>query len=153
MAEVFDLLGDKREAGLLINIELKNNVYYYVGMEEKIVGLAARKGWEANIVYSSFYTRSVVKIRELLPSAKVAVLDTMASNCLYKAKGIGDVDALHPYWQGMDLPKEELKGYTVRAWFGGHLFPERPTGTKLDLSALEAKGITDVMLNEPEVYL
>ena len=74
-------------------------------------------------------------------------------DCLYKAKGGCGADALHPYWQGIDLPVDKIKGYTVRAWFAGHLYPEKPTGGRLDLKALEEKGITDVFLNEPEVYV
>ena len=62
-------------------------------------------------------------------------------------------DALHPFWRGMDLPKEKIAGFPVRAWFTGHLYPEKPTGTRLDLKVLEEKGITDVFLNEPEMYL
>lgn len=62
-------------------------------------------------------------------------------------------DALHPYWKGMDLPLQDLQGMSVRAWFDGHLYPDKPTGTRLDLQKLEEKGITDVFLNEPEVYL
>ena len=152
MAEVFELLEPKRTKGLKINIELKNSVYYYEGMEELILDLAAKTGWESNIVYSSFYTKSVVKIRKLLPNADIAVLDSLVSNCLYKSRGIG-ANALHPSWRGIDLMPQELQGETVRAYFSGHLFPEKPTGTRMDLSALEAKGITDVMINEPEVYL
>ena len=53
----------------------------------------------------------------------------------------------------MDLPKERIEGYTVRAWLSGHLYPEKPTGTKLNLTELEKTGITDVFLNEPEMYL
>ena len=53
----------------------------------------------------------------------------------------------------MDLSTQELQGQTVRAWLSGHLYPEKPTGTKLDLEALEKTGITDVILNEPERYL
>lgn len=53
----------------------------------------------------------------------------------------------------MDLPVESIQDYAVRAYFAGHLYPEKPTGTILDLPALERKGITDVFLNEPEKYL
>ena len=53
----------------------------------------------------------------------------------------------------MDLPSEVLNGYTVRAWMTGHLYPEKPTGTRLDMELLEHQGITDIFLNEPEVYL
>ena len=53
----------------------------------------------------------------------------------------------------MDFAKEQLQVQTVRAWFTGHLFPEKATGTRLEMSKLESIGITDVFLNEPEVYL
>ena len=53
----------------------------------------------------------------------------------------------------MDLKAQELEGYVVRVWMSGHLYPEKPTGTKLDFGPLEAQGITDIILNEPEVYL
>ena len=53
----------------------------------------------------------------------------------------------------MDLQKEKIDGYPVRAWLSGHLYPEKPTGTRLELTELENKGITDIFLNEPEVYL
>ena len=153
LAEVLDLLGDrlKRDNEFKINIELKNSVYYYQGLEEKTLTLVQERGWSNNVVYSSFYTKSVTKVRELLPSTEIAILDSRVSDCLYKAKGLG-VTELHPYWQNMDLLPQELQGYTVRAWFGGHLFPEKPTGGRLDLAALERRGITDVMINEPEAY-
>lgn len=84
------------------------------------------------------------------------MLDTKVSDCFYKKRGCFGEDihtALHPFWKGMDITKEQLAGQTVRAWFGGHLYPQKPTGTKLDLGKLESVGITDVFLNEPEVYL
>lgn len=80
-------------------------------------------------------------------------MDVKVSDCLYKLKGGCGAAALHPFWKGMDLAAEKLQGYSVRAWFGGHLYPEKPTGTLLDLAALEKQGITDVFLNEPEKYL
>ena len=36
---------------------------------------------------------------------------------------------------------------------GGHLYPEKPTGVKLDLDVVAKTGITDLILNEPEAYL
>lgn len=155
MAEVLDLLKDKMQNGLRLNIELKNSIIPYEGMEEKIVSLIERYNLQDKVVYSSFYARSIEKIRKICPGgvSETAILDNRVSDCLYKLKGGCGADALHPYWRGMDLPAEEIKGYTVRAYFSGHLYPEKPTGTKLDLTALEQKGITDVFLNEPERYL
>lgn len=153
MEEVFDLLADKMQNGLKVNIELKNSVNSYEGMEEKIVELVYRRGLQDTIVYSSFSAKSLEKLRMLDPEAEIGILDTKVSDCLYKMKGGCGATALHPFWRGIDLSAEELGGHTVRAWFSGHLYPEKPTGTKLDLVALEKMGITDVFLNEPERYL
>lgn len=151
--EVFDLIGPRLKTGMKLNIELKNSVYPYPGMEEKIIELVHKRGIEQAIVYSSFYAKSLEKIRQLDQDAEIGILDVKASDCMYKLKGGCGAVALHPYWKGMDLSKEDLNGMTVRAWLSGHLYPEKPTGTRLDLNSLEVQGITDVILNEPEIYI
>lgn len=151
--EVLDLIEPAMRSGLKLNIELKNSVYPYEGMEEQIIDLIHARGLQEQVVYSSFSARSLQKVRELDPVTEIGILDTKVSDCLYKLQGGCGANVLHPYWRGIDLPKERLRDYTVRAWLSGHLYPEKPTGTRLDLSALEEQGITDVFLNEPEIYL
>lgn len=153
MREALDLLESAMRRGLRLNIELKNSIYPYEGMEEKIVEMIAGYGLQKHIVYSSFSALSLEKLHGIDPQAEIGILDGKVPNCLYKLKGGCGAQALHPYWQAIDLPAERLQGYTVRAYFSGHLYPEKPTGTKLDLAALEKKGITDIFLNEPERYL
>lgn len=158
IGEVFDLIEDHMKAGTLLNIELKNSIVSYEGMEERIVELVNRRNLQKQVVYSSFYALSLRRIREIDVSAAIGVLDTKVSDCYFKKMGCFEADipigmALHPFWKGMDLTREQLDGQIVRAWFGGHLYPEKPTGTRLDLDKLEDMGITDVFLNEPEVYL
>ena len=153
MGEVIDLLEEPMKKGLMLNIELKNGVFPYEGMEEKIVSFIEDRNLADSVIYSSFYAKSLQKIRELEPRASLGILDTKVSDCRYKLKGGCGANALHPYWKGMDLPKESLQGFTVRAWLGGHLYPEKPTGTRINLGMLEEQGITDVFLNEPERYL
>lgn len=149
--EVFDLLEARLKSGLKLNIELKNSIVAYEGMEEKITKLVQRRGMQASVIYSSFYARSLEKIKKLIPNAELGILDSRVSDCMYKMLG-GVGTALHPFWKGIDLTAKELEGYTVRAWMSGHLYPERSTGAKLRLTSLEAQGITDIILNEPEVY-
>ena len=151
--EVLDLIEPAMRSGLKLNIELKNSVYPYEGMEEQIIDLIHARGLQEQVVYSSFSARSLQKVRELDPVTEIGILDTKVSDCLYKLQGGCGANVLHPYWRGIDLPKERLRDYTVRAWLSGHLYPEKPTGTRLDLSVLEEQGITDVFLNEPEMYL
>lgn len=153
MRETLDLLEPAMRNGLRLNIELKNSIYPYEGMEEKIVEMIGEYGLQEHIVYSSFGALSLEKLHRIDPQAEIGILDGKVSDCLYKLKGGCGAQALHPHWQAIDLPAERLQGYTVRAYFSGHLYPEKPTGTKLDLAALEKKGITDVFLNEPERYL
>ncbi len=150
--EVLDMLASRMKAGLKLNIELKNSIFPYPGMEEKIVEMVHKKGLQESIVYSSFSALSLEKLKTLDDKAELGILDSKVSDCLYKLKGGCGAVALHPYWRGMDLGAERLQGYSVRAWFTGHLYPEKPTGTRLDLESLEKQGITDVFLNEPERY-
>lgn len=152
MSEVFDLTEHRLKAGMKLNIELKTSNYPYPGIEEKLVELVHGRGLSESVVYSSFYALSLEKVRSLDSEAEIGVLDGKVSDCLFKLIGCG-ADALHPFWRGMDLEKERVAGYTVRAWLTGHLYPEKPTGSRLDLAALERQGITDVILNEPEVYV
>ena len=153
MKEVLDVVQDNMKQGMMLNIELKNSEICYDGMEERILELIAQRGLQDTVVYSSFYAKSLEKIRRFAPRAMTGVLDVRVSDCMYKKNGGCGADALHPFWRGIDLTKEQLQGQTVRAWFSGHLYPEKPTGTMLDLHNLETLGITDVFLNEPEMYL
>ena len=153
MEEVFDLLEPRLKEGLRLNIELKNSIYPYEGMEEMILDMVHKRGLQKAVVYSSFYAKSLAKLRALDAETEIGILDAKVSDCLYKLKGNCGATVLHPFWQGMDLLAEELKEYTVRVWLSGHLYPEKPTGTRLDLVALERQGITDVILNEPEQYI
>lgn len=153
MEEVFELLGQRLKTGLKLNIELKNSLYPYDGMEEKIIDMVHRNKFEKAVVYSTFYGKSLEKIKSIDSEAELGILDQKVSDCMYKVKGGCGATALHPFWGLMDLPAGQLNGYTVRAWMSGHLYPEKPTGTKLDMGRLEEWGITDIILNEPEAYV
>lgn len=153
--ELLDLIQDKirQDSEFRLNIELKNSVYAYPGMEEKIVELIHQRGLHKHIIYSTFYAKSLERLSEIDSDAELGILDMHVSDCLYKIKGGCKAVAVHPFWRGIDVSKEVLRGYTVRAWMSGHLYPEKPTGTRLDFAPLEAQGITDIILNEPEAYL
>ncbi len=240
MREVLELLGPKlrdykrgedpsASRGIRLNIELKNSVFPYPGVEEKIVDMVHEFGVQDAIVYSTFYADSLIRVHELDPEAELGVLDDKVSDCLYKAMGLerlfvekakgywpdlckyagkraksgadesttgeglegadGQASgadsaesaedavkagaqtvcqstsestnpiagafkfALHPYGKMMDVDEYMYSDRTIRAWYTGHLYPEKPTGGKLDIFKYEAMGITDIFLNEPEKYL
>lgn len=54
MAEVFDLLQTYLKTGFMLNIELKNSIYPYEGMEEKVVEMVHRYGYQNAIIFQRF---------------------------------------------------------------------------------------------------
>lgn len=93
LIEVFEWM---RGNDLLCNIELKNSVMDYIGLEEKIFELSRKYGYDERIIISSFNHYSLVKCRKLNPAVEVAAL---YSNRLFMpwsyARSIG-AGAIHP---------------------------------------------------------
>lgn len=71
LREVLECLKD---TNLTVNIELKTGVIYYKDIEKKTVALVHEMGYENRVLYSSFNHRSVLKVREFDPDAKLAFL-------------------------------------------------------------------------------
>lgn len=170
MREVLALLAPVcRRDGLLINIELKNSVVRYEGMERMILDLVAEYGLEPYIVYSSFNPDSVRLLKELKPDVKVGILSASVQNCLEFARQVR-VEAIHPFLKAADMAL--LKGeravdiltpgepgrdkLRVRAWNVRTFEPFFPEDREIeiqDIEKLEQMGITDIFTNTPESYV
>jgi glycerophosphoryl diester phosphodiesterase len=61
-------------AGLDVNIELKNGLTYYEGLEEKVLDEVRRVGFGQRVIYSSFNHISVRRVRQIDPGAETALL-------------------------------------------------------------------------------
>ncbi len=160
--EALDLLSGPLQKGLLLNIELKNSFFSYERMEEKIIKIIEERGLNENIVYSSFSIKSMAWIKKLNPKAHTAILGGAVSDLYWRYRNLCDVEALHPIVGGMDVEPKLLKqsGMPIRAWMRAPLFTDRAKmcgeETKEEIvntSELQAKGITDIFVNEPEKYL
>lgn len=71
LEEVYELV---KNTDLVINLELKNSTIFYEGMEEKVLRLAEEKGLADRMIYSSFNHYSMRRVKQLLPSARIAFL-------------------------------------------------------------------------------
>lgn len=93
LKELLEFIKDK---DFLVNIEIKTDVFHYLGIEEKVLKLVKEIGVEDKVYYSSFYLPSVLKIKELNPSAYVGYLMEYS----YKKKRAelleNDIQAFHP---------------------------------------------------------
>lgn len=117
LEEFFEMMQDNN---LEMNIELKNSIVLYEGLEEKTVALAKKMQMEERIIYSSFNHYSVQKIQHLAPTSKAGLLymDGFIDVPAY-GKALG-VDALHPRRHLLDYPgfMEDCKrqGLAVHVW-------------------------------------
>lgn len=108
-----------KDTELLTNIELKNSVYYYENLEEKVIDMVRQYHLEDRILFSTFNLVSAVKCKRLIPEIPVGFLmETRMDNIAGLAWG-NDVEFYHP---GMKvLTKEEIKnchekGIGVNVW-------------------------------------
>ncbi|MBQ8987947.1 MAG: glycerophosphodiester phosphodiesterase, partial [Lachnospiraceae bacterium] len=137
MEEVLDLLDS---TGLTINIELKTGIIFYDRIEEKILELVRRKGWQDRVIYSSFNHYTVCRIKELDPSAKVGLL---YGDGPIDMPGYGkrlQADALHPAFYNLQYPNymEDCRknGLSVNVW---------TVNTEKDLLACRDYGVDAVI--------
>ncbi len=155
--EVFDLVKPYcLKYGLKINIELKNSVVRYEGMEDMILALVKQYELEPYIVYSSFNPDSIVLIKQKKPDAQVGILNSSIKECLAFAE-THEVDALHPSYWGRDVENiREKTSLPIRMWnFPPDVpfYPNKGAFSVPDFREISEYGITDVFSNIPEVYL
>lgn len=94
LAEVLDLAQDMA----IINLELKNGIVRYEGLEEEVINLIKAKGLLDKTIFSSFNHYSIKKINEIEPEAQTGIL-YMAG--IYRpweyAKKLGALN-IHPFY-------------------------------------------------------
>ena len=71
LEEVLDLYTNKE---VLINIELKNSVFEYAGLENSVLNLVKNLGIKERTIISSFNHYSLRKIRGMDTSIEIAIL-------------------------------------------------------------------------------
>ena len=144
LAEVFDLLAP---TGLVINVELKNSIWRYPGMEQALIAAAVGHQVVDKVIYSSFNHYSV---RELI-DAKVSPVGLLYSEPLYQpwdyATRIG-AQAIHPSGEALRIDPcvQECHdaGVAVNVW---------TVNRADDLAACFALGVDAVITNYPDVAL
>lgn len=140
LTQVLELLAPTK---LELNIELKNGVIPYTGMEEAAIHLVRQYGMEDRVTFSSFNHYSVVKLAKLAPDIETAILYVAG---IYEpwnyALPLG-IRALHPFYYGA-MPEivhgAQQAGMKVRPY----------TVDKIDdLKRMIAIGVDAVITNHP----
>lgn len=117
LREVYELL---LPYGLRVNVELKNSLIDYPGLEAACVELAARMGMTERVLYSSFNHHSLLRVKAMDP--------TLPCGLLYECSMVKPWDygyalrmnALHPHFSELQVPGEcaqaHALGLEVNPW-------------------------------------
>lgn len=90
-----------KETDLELNIELKNKVIPYSGLEEKVVELVEYYGLQERVILSSFNHHSLKHLHQFRPNWRIGVLfDSYVENPWIYAKNLG-AEAIHPPYQAV----------------------------------------------------
>ncbi|MBQ6559271.1 MAG: metallophosphoesterase [Erysipelotrichaceae bacterium] len=154
LAEVFSLLRNSLDENeTYINIELKNSVVPYPGMEKKVLSMVKAFELEDHIIYSSFNHDSLRLMKVLSPKAHLAVLADDVRDCLKTAAQL-ETKEIHPYIGSLE--GFDASGYIVRAWNLADkepLCPDESTPYHYSYSELRRLGVTDYITNNVQDYV
>ncbi len=133
---------------LTVNLELKNTLVPYEGLEEEVIDLVSLFDLRDRVIISSFSLASAARVKRLAPDLDVGFLyQKFLPSCVGKARQ-HQLDAIHPFyanqlwcWMTRQAHRQGLK---VRVWTVDHpLFIRNALWRKVDTL------ITD----EPELAL
>lgn len=117
LREVFELLAP---TPLVINVELKNSVELYPGMEAQVDQLVAEFSFADRVIYSSFNHYSLRTLRDANTPVPLGVLyaEGLVDPWVY-ATYLG-VQAIHPPWEVLQVPgvvdECHARGISVNTW-------------------------------------
>jgi glycerophosphoryl diester phosphodiesterase len=118
LREVLDLVGP---TGMSVNIELKNSVEPYQGLEQAVLKIVAGAGMAERVIYSSFNHISATQLARSSQPSRVGLLfsDVLAEPWDYAQRL--DMAALHPHWKYVQFVPETIErchalGLAINVW-------------------------------------
>lgn len=130
---------------LLTNIELKNSVYYYPWLEEKVIELVREFKLEDRVIFSSFNNASIMKCRGLAPEVFAGFLcEKPLDNPGEYARCFG-VQYVHPNFAR--LKRRQIKdckqnGIGINAW---------TINSESEMKKAIKLGLDGIITNHPDV--
>lgn len=98
-----------------VNLEIKTDHIQYLDIEKKVVEMVHRIGVEKQILYSSFYLNSVIKLKQLDPQAYVGYLMEKQYDVKRALLNEYHITAFHPKYSYLTLKRvQELKQSKIK---------------------------------------
>jgi glycerophosphoryl diester phosphodiesterase len=140
LEEYFDLA---ENYNIITNVELKNSVIWYEGMEEKIIALIRRRGLEDRVIFSSFNHFSMLKCKTLAPEIRCGFLTgswIIDAGTYTKKHGM---ECYHPDFNS--LSDEAVK--EIHA--AGIIINTYTVNRREDMERFVSLGVEGIITNEP----
>lgn len=140
--EVLALVAD---AGVAVNIELKNDRMPYKGLEARVLEIVAAAGVGDRVVFSSFNHYSLKKLAELGATQPLGVLYSDALYRPWRYVATVRAQAIHPHFKRVSpklVRRSHDLGLAVNTW---------TVNEPADLARLAGWGVDAVITNLPDV--
>lgn len=138
-----ELLALAKETNIFLDLEIKTDVFFYDGIEEKVASLVRAYGLEKQVMYSSFNHYSLMKMRKIEPKAVLGVLYMEAIYQPWYYASALKMDALHP-----DYRFVALDDYIAQAHrFGLRVHPWT-VNQQEEMIALKKAGVDALITND-----
>lgn len=140
LEEYFDLVGSR---SILTNIELKNSVFRYEGMEEMAIKAVRDRGLASQVIFSSFNHYSILKCKELAPEIRCGFLtwSWFIEAGAYTAKH--GVECIHPEYNSLtEEAIREIRG-------NGRGINAYTVNTRQDMERLVSLGVEGIITDDP----
>ena len=142
--ELWQLLELMKPTNMILNIELKNSIERYPGLEQAVLGEIGRFSMLDRIIFSSFNHSSMALVKTIEPKAETALLyDGVLHEPAAYAR-LCRADGLHPMRKTVDetLAKEcRQAGLKLRPW---------TVDNPAEADRLAAYGVDAVISNSPD---
>jgi len=139
-----ELLQLVKQYQLMLNIELKNGIVLYQGLEEKVIAVVRAYGLTERVILSSFNHYSMAHSKQLAPEIRTGVLymEGLYEPWVY-AKRIG-ATALHPYHYAV-FPE-----WVAEAGAQGVIYNPFTVNEPADMKRLLAAGVAGIITDYPD---
>jgi glycerophosphoryl diester phosphodiesterase len=117
--ELKELLELVKPTGMLLNLELKNSVVRYPGLEQAVLAELRQYGMLGRVVFSSFNHASMALVKQLEPGAETALLYSAVLHRTAAYALTCGAAGIHPHSSTVDAALVEechRAGLKVRPW-------------------------------------
>ncbi len=136
----FDLVAD---SGVVTNIELKNGIYPYPGMERALTRLIVERGLSGRVILSSFNHQSLTVCRRLCPECETAFIESswlFGAGAYCAANGADYLNPRHVFLTEENFQELSLHGVRAQAW---------TVDDEAEMRRLKALGVDSIITNDP----